>query len=168
MRDSPIEMTREAISRLAAGDTAGANWLINAAYVLTRWPETPDASDETRLAAGWVQQVCHGDSTPPGADRAPSGWAAAPGSAGAWRYQGSVVMHASETMQGGFWVVWLRWLAPAEAAPIVRTHWLRDWRPVCGAPATEPSARVLDQERTCLRCLEVVDGVLDAVEVSRG
>lgn len=111
MRDSPIEMTREAISRLAAGDTAGANWLINAAYDLTRWPETPDASDETRLAAGWVQQVAWSN------DRcslqrwpADDGYAPAPGAAGQWR----VLLGGSDHRTAACW--WLRWLAPVEVA----------------------------------------------------
>lgn len=49
-----------------------------------------------------------------------------------------------------------------DAAPAVRTHWLRNWRPVCGADPGEPSGRVIDEATTCLRCLEVIDRALEA------
>lgn len=106
---TPSEMVREAISRLSAGDVAGANWLTHAAYEMTSSPEAPDATDETRLAAGWKQQVVQGDGAepPPGRTATPDGWTPAPGGAGPWRYQGSVAL-------GCVWVMWLRWLVPVE------------------------------------------------------
>lgn len=71
-------------------------------------PEAPDASDETRLAAGWVQQARCGDELPPKDVAGPSGWSPAPGAAGAWRYKG--------TTGSGVYTVWIRWLAPVEAS----------------------------------------------------
>lgn len=111
MWDSPIEMVRDAISRLAVGDVAGANWLISAAHDATRSPEMPDATDETRLAAGWRQQVMWSadwrslEGTPPHA-----GCTTAPGPAGRWR----VLLGGSHHGSAACW--WLRWLVPVEVS----------------------------------------------------
>jgi len=51
-----------------------------------------------------------------------------------------------------------------DAAPAVRTHWLRRGAPVCGADPGEPSGRVIDEATTCLACLEVIERAFEVAD----
>jgi hypothetical protein len=86
-------------------------------------PEAADASDEARLAAGWVQQIAPSVDPATGTHRkyidrqwvavsvdAPDGFGAAPMPAGGWRLIGAV-----PDGDGDHDVLWSRWVRPVSS-----------------------------------------------------
>jgi hypothetical protein len=95
-------------------DSAGREWILIRRCRVVSDPEAIGASDEVRLAAGWVQQVAYGDvfARPSGSPREPDGHEAAPGAAGIWRFVSVTPGAAAGCYDHALWLRWVRPVSP--------------------------------------------------------